>query len=310
LPELRLNDPMPPPATDALMEQFFEFLSVEKNVSPRTLANYEHALLAFRNWMGGRFSAWRDCSADHFRAYLFDCMKRELARSTIRLHFSALRAFYKFLVFRHGFPKSPVAEVQLPKLERRLPIVLTLAQIEQLLELPHHVPREKQAPSWLAHRDAAILELFYSTGLRLAELASLDVRDLDTPGDSVRVIGKGSKERIVPIGSHALKAIQAYRHAAKVTEGALFVSKLRKRLSTRSINTLLKKYLAQSDIPFNVTPHKLRHSFATHLLDAGADLRSVQALLGHASLSTTQIYTHVTKERLRDAYDQAHPRAS
>lgn len=296
-------------AEDLRLEQFFEFLSVEKNVSPRTLENYERAIRAFRAWMGERFTQWRDCTADHFRAYLFDCMKRELARSTIRLHFSSLRAFYKFLVFRHGLPKSPVAEVQLPKLERQLPVVLTLSQIEQLLELPAKVPREKQAPPWLPQRDAAILELFYSTGLRLAELAALDVRDIDLLGDALRVIGKGSKERLVPIGSHAMKAIEAYRQAAKVTEGPLFVSKLRKRLSTRSINSLLKKYLAASDIPFNVTPHKLRHSFATHLLDAGADLRSVQALLGHSSLSTTQIYTHVTKERLRDAYDKAHPRA-
>lgn len=296
--------------SDSLAEQFYEFLSVEKNVSPRTLTNYEHALLSFRAWIADRFTSWREVTADHFRAYLFDCMKRELARSTIRLHFSALRAFYKFLVHRHALPKSPVAEVHLPKLERQLPVVLTLSQIVQLLELPHKIPREKQAPAWLPFRDAAVLELFYSAGLRLAELADLDVRNLDNLSDTVRVLGKGSKERLVPVGSHAIKAIEAYRNAAKVTEGPLFVSKLRKRLSTRSINSLLKKYLAQSEIPFNVTPHKLRHSFATHLLDAGADLRSVQALLGHSSLSTTQIYTHVTKERLRDAYDQAHPRAS
>lgn len=299
---------LPTPA-DELLEQFFEFLSVEKNVSPRTLTNYEHALLSFHLWMGDRFTQWRDCLPDHFRAYLFDCMKRELARTTIRLHFSALRAFYKYLVFRHGLPKSPVAEVQLPKLERQLPVVLTLTQIEQLLTLPTKCSREKQAPVWMAYRDAAILELFYSTGLRLAELAALDVEDLEAHGDSIRVLGKGSKERIVPIGSHALTAIASYQKHAKVNSGALFISKLRKRLSTRSIHNLLKKYLTQSEIPFNVTPHKLRHSFATHLLDAGADLRSVQALLGHSSLSTTQIYTHVTRERLREAYDNAHPRA-
>ena len=161
----------------------------------------------------------------------------------------------------------------------------------------------------MRERDAAILELFYSTGLRLAELASLDVVDIDSINESVRVIGKGSKERLVPIGSHAMKAMQIYRSVAGIHEGPLFVSKLRKRISTRSVNSVLKKYLAQSSIPFNVTPHKLRHSFATHLLDHGADLRSVQSLLGHASLSTTQIYTHVTKERLREAYNSAHPRA-
>ncbi|NNM27905.1 MAG: tyrosine recombinase XerC [Akkermansiaceae bacterium] len=290
-------------------EEFFEFLSVEKNVSPRTLANYERALTAFRGWMEDRFRSWRACTADDFRAYLFDCMKRGLARSTIRLHFSALRSFYKFLVFRHGLEKSPLAEIQLPKLERQLPVVLTIAQVEQLLALPLELPLEKQAPEWLPHRDAAILELFYSTGLRLSELASLDVPDIDALGDTVRVIGKGSKERMVPVGSHAMKALEKYRGAARITAGPLFLSKLRKRLSTRSINSVLKKYLAASGIPFNVTPHKLRHSFATHLLDAGADLRSVQALLGHSSLSTTQIYTHVTRERLRYTYDAAHPRA-
>ncbi|MDG2488944.1 MAG: tyrosine recombinase XerC [Roseibacillus sp.] len=301
---------MPPDEADILTEEFLEFLSVEKNVSPRTLSNYEHALRTFRGWSKDRFSQWANCDPDHFRSYLFDCMKQELARSTIRLHFSALRSFYKYLVSRHGLPKSPVAEIQLPKLERQLPVVMTLRQIEQLLALPAKIPREKQAPPWLALRDTAILELFYSTGLRLAELVSLEVRDLESLSDTLRVVGKGSKERIVPIGSHAMKAIEAYRQGAKVIDGPLFVSKLRKRLSTRSINSLLKKYLSHSDIPFNITPHKLRHSFATHLLDAGADLRSVQALLGHSSLSTTQIYTHVTKERLREAYDQAHPRAT
>jgi len=301
---------MPSDEADILIEAFLEFLSVEKNVSPRTLSNYEHALRAFRSWSGDRFSKWENCDPDHFRSYLFDCMKQELARSTIRLHFSALRSFYKYLVSRYGLPKSPVAEIQLPKLERQLPVVMTLSQIEQLLELPAKIPREKQAPPWQALRDTAVLELFYSTGLRLAELAALEVRDLENLSDTLRVVGKGSKERLVPIGSHAMKAIEAYRQAAKVTDGPLFVSKLRKRLSTRSINSLLKKYLRHSDIPFNITPHKLRHSFATHLLDAGADLRSVQALLGHSSLSTTQIYTHVTKERLREAYDQAHPRAT
>jgi integrase/recombinase XerC len=299
-----------PSSSDSLRDAFTQYLTVEKNVSPRTLENYQRALQSVQDWMGEQFKSWQECLPDQFRAYLFDCMKRDLARSTIRVNFSALRTFYKFLVHRHALPVSPVAEIQLPKLERTLPVVLTVAQIDHLFSLPHALPREKQAPEWLAHRDLAILELFYSTGLRLSELASLDVTNIDTLGSSVRVVGKGSKERLVPIGSVALNAIAAYQAAAKITSGPLFLSKLRKRLSTRSINSLLKKYLSQSDIPFNVTPHKLRHSFATHLLDNGADLRSVQALLGHSSLSTTQIYTHVTKERLREAYDDAHPRAN
>jgi len=290
-------------------EKFIEFLKTEKNASPRTIENYTLALRLFREWLGEKFTNWGDLTADHFRAYLFELLKDELARSTIRLRFSAYRSFYKFLVHRHGFPKSPVAEVELPKAEKGLPLVLTLAQCIELLELPLKLPLEKQAPEWMPIRDTAILELFYSTGLRLAELASLNIEDIDFSSETVRVLGKGGKERQVPIGSHALKAIQNYRSASETHHGALFVSKLKKRLSTRSINSVLKKYLAQSSIPFNVTPHKLRHSFATHLLDNGADLRSVQSLLGHASLSTTQIYTHVTKERLREAYDSAHPRA-
>ncbi|YCM45381.1 tyrosine recombinase XerC [Verrucomicrobiaceae bacterium 227] len=295
--------------TDTEVDGFIEFMTTEKNSSPKTLENYTLALRLLREWLGDRFTKWRDLTPDHFRAYLFELQKAELARSTVRLRFAAYRSFYKFLVHRRGYPKSPVAEVELPKADKPLPVVLTLTQIEELLALPMKSELEGQAPSWMRERDAAILELFYSTGLRLAELASLDVETIDTVNESVRVMGKGSKERLVPIGSFAMKAMQVYRSAAEVYEGPLFISKLRKRLSTRSINSVLKKYLGQSSIAFNVTPHKLRHSFATHLLDHGADLRSVQALLGHASLSTTQIYTHVTKERLREAYTNAHPRA-
>jgi site-specific recombinase XerD len=296
--------------TDSELDAFIEFMTTEKNSSPKTLENYTLALRLFREWLGEKFSKWRDLTPDHFRAYLFQLQKDGLARSTIRLRFAAYRSFFKYLVHRRGYPKSPVAEVELPKADKALPVVLTLSQIEELLELPMKSELQGQAPAWMRERDAAILELFYSTGLRLAELASLNVNDIDSVNESVRVIGKGSKERLVPIGSHAMKAMQKYRSMAEVHEGPLFVSKLRKRLSNRSLNSVLKKYLAQSSIPFNVTPHKLRHSFATHLLDHGADLRSVQALLGHASLSTTQIYTHVTKERLREAYNSAHPRAN
>lgn len=295
--------------TDSEVDRFIEFMSTEKNSSPRTLENYTLAIRLFREWLGDRFTTWRDLTADHFRAYLFELLKAELKRSTIRLRFAAFRSFYKYLVHRRGYPKSPVAEVELPKADKPLPVVLTLAQIEELLALPLKLPIEKQAPEWMPLRDAAILELFYSTGLRLAELAALDVEQIDTMNECVKVMGKGSKERIVPIGSYALTAMQKYQSAAEIQQGPLFLSKLQKRLSTRSIGNVLNKYLQHSSIAFKVTPHKFRHSFATHLLDHGADLRSVQALLGHASLSTTQIYTHVTKERLRKAYDSAHPRA-
>ena len=220
-----------------------------------------------------------------------------------------MRSFYKFLVHRRGLAKSPVAEVQLPKPEKKLPVVLSIAQIDELLSIPLTVEVAKNSPPWLSLRDTAILELFYSCGLRISELRSLEVKDIDFLSENLRVIGKGSKERMIPIGQPAIVAIQRYQREAAVTNGPLFISKRRTRITQQAIDQLLKKYLKLSSIPFGISPHKLRHSFATHMLDAGADLRSVQSLLGHSSLSTTQIYTHVTKERLRSAYDEAHPRA-
>lgn len=252
---------------------------------------------------------WKECTADHFRRYLFESLKLKKARATVRLHFAAFRTFFKFLVERHGFKENPLKEVQLPKAEKKLPLLLNAKQIDELLASPFHVEREKQAPLWVAARDAAIMELFYSSGLRLQELVSLDVSSIDPYSENVRVMGKGRKERVVPVGALALEAIQKYRHEAGVNSGPLFISKLRKRLSTHSVWSQMKKYLRHTSIPIPLSPHKLRHSFATHLLDNGADLRSVQSLLGHASLSTTQIYTHVTVERLKKAYNESHPRA-
>jgi integrase/recombinase XerC len=290
-------------------DDFLRFQQTEKSASPRTLKNYRDALVAYRTWQGEAFPGWRNANADHFRDYLFALMKQGLKRSTVRLRFAALRSFYKFLVLRRGLAMSPVAQVQLPKPERSLPVVLTISQIEELLALPARIPAAKGSLVWLPARDTAILELFYSCGLRVSELCGLDVADIDFIGESVKVFGKGSKERLVPIGGPAMAALQRYRQMAAVTQGALFLSSRKKRITQQAIDLLLKKYLTLSSIPFKISPHKLRHSFATHLLDAGADLRSVQTLLGHASLSTTQIYTHVTKERLREAYDHAHPRA-
>jgi site-specific recombinase XerD len=285
-------------------------MATERTASPRTLANYRHALNAYRTWKGGgeNFS-WRDATADDFRDHLFVLMKSGMKRTTIRLRFAAIRSFYKFLVLRRGHPRSPVAEVELPKTTRPLPVTLTLAQADELLGLPLRIPLPKKSPAWLPARDAAILETFYSSGLRISELIGLDVKDVDFISESVKVRGKGAKERIVPLGGPAVAAIQRYRSEAAVTNGPLFLSVRMRRITQQAVDLLLRKYIKHSSIPFAISPHKLRHSFATHLLDAGADLRSVQALLGHASLSTTQLYTHVTRERLKQAYDTAHPRA-
>ncbi|MFC4994438.1 site-specific tyrosine recombinase/integron integrase [Rubritalea tangerina] len=295
---------------DQLADAFIQFQRVEKSASDRTLRNYSQALHAFQSFMEeSTFPGWLECELEDFRSYLYHCMQSDMARSTIRLKFSALRSFYKYLVHRQGLAKSPLVELQLPKQERKLPTVLNQSQIIELLEAPLHAELSKQAPEWLPLRDTAILELFYSTGLRLSELAALKVDDLDHTQGIARVLGKGAKERMVPIGSYALNAVQKYRQAASVHEGPLFINKSRRQISTTSIGTMLKKYLSMTNIPIHITPHKLRHSFATHLLDNGADLRSVQELLGHASLSTTQIYTHVSTKRMKEAYDKAHPRA-
>ncbi len=299
--------PQPKKPKDRLLAEFLHHLEFERNVARRTLVNYRHALELFMESPG--FEGWKNCGADRFRAFLFDRMKRNEARATIRLRFAALRTFYKFLVERHGLKHNPLKEVQLPKISRSLPVVLTTKQVAELLDAPFKVEKEKQAPSWNRERDAAILELFYSSGLRLAELVALDVAHVDVFSETVRVFGKGRKERIVPVGAPALAAIQKYRHGAQVNAGPLFINKMRRRLGAHSVWQSLKRYLSHTGIPIPISPHKLRHSFATHLLDAGADLRSVQSLLGHASLSTTQIYTHVTTERMKKAYDQAHPRA-
>lgn len=288
---------------------FLEFQKTEKNASPLTVRNYEAALKTYAGWRGNDFNCWREERGDDFRFYLHDLMKKGMKRSTIRLRFAALRSFYKYMVLRRGMPNSPVAEVRMPKLERNLPVVLNLKQMEELLDMPLKSEVATKGPAWLRYRDAAILELFYSSGLRISELLGLDVKDVDFVSEIVKVSGKGRKERVVPIGGVAMRAMQKYRQEAVVTNGALFRSVRGTRITQQAVDLMLKKYLKMSGIPFGVSPHKLRHSFATHLLDAGADLRSVQELLGHASLSTTQIYTHVTKERLKKVYDQAHPRA-
>jgi site-specific recombinase XerD len=270
------------------------------------LKAYREALAAFRTQ---NKAPWKQCTPDDFRDYLFALMKREQARSYIRVQFSALRRFYRFLSERKKLRHDPLRELQLPKPEKKLPLVLTRQQIEELLAAPLKIDRNRAAPKWMPLRDVAIMELFYSSGLRLSELAALDVQDVDLYTESLRVLGKGRKERVCPVGLPALEAISKYRAAANVHTGALFINKARQRISARSIWLILKRYLRHTSIPVSISPHKLRHSFATHMLDRGADLRSVQALLGHASLSTTQIYTHVTVERLKKAYAAAHPRA-
>lgn len=293
---------------DKLANEFLMFMESERRSSDRTVANYELALRQFREWREP-FKGWDKLTADDFRAFLFELMKQERGRATIRLQFAALRSFFKWLTRRRGWKTNPLLEVQLPKREKKLPVVLTVTQIDQMLSLPLTMEKSKRDAVWAPARDAAILEMFYSTGMRLSELVALNVEDIDTYTETVRVLGKGSKERICPVGSKALEAVQRYRMQAGVHAGALFLSKLRRRITGQAVGDVITKYWQASGLPIHLTPHKLRHSFATHLLNNGADLRSVQELLGHASLSTTQIYTHVTTQRMKEVYDAAHPRA-
>ncbi len=264
---------------------------------------------------------WEKLQRDDFRGFVRFLGRNNLSRAATQLRFSALRTFYKFLI-RHGVAESsPIKNLSLPKLEKRLPKFLTKQQMEALLIAPFEllkIQKEKKAgrpvSQIAALRDVAVLETIYSCGLRVSELCGLRVDDIDWSEQIMRVRGKGKKERLVPIGKPALMAIQDYWNTFKQPPGGatpIFFAETKKRapLSPLQLSRRLKKYLSIAGLDPGLTPHKLRHSYATHLLDAGADLRSVQELLGHAHLITTQVYTHVTTERLKRAYDAAHPRA-
>lgn len=302
----------PPPdvVPDALANRFLDYMETERNASPRTVESYRRSLVQFREWMGGRFTEWSSCATEDFRAWLYEALNLQLKPSTIRLRFAALRSFYTYQMRREGLPVNPLADVVLPRASQSLPVHLSLRQMEALLALPLQVPVDKKHPAWIPYRDAAILELFYACGIRLSELVGLNADAFYAGEDCVRVLGKGRKVRLVPVGDYAREAVEKYCEMAGVPQnGPLFISRLGRRMTGRSVQQMLDKYLRLSDIPFHISPHKLRHTFATHMLDAGADLRAVQELLGHSSLSTTQIYTHVTKTRMRDVYRRAHPRA-
>ncbi len=246
---------------------------------------------------------------NEIRAYLSLMRNSQYSKSSVARKLATLRSFYKYLVRKGLAESSPVSVIRTPKQSKRLPMCLDVGQIEALLSAT-------EDGSMLGARDRAILETLYSAGLRISELVALNIIDLDEFGEVIRVAGKGRKERLAALGTPAMDAIGRYlmmRQAvfgAATGEAPLFINKLGKRLSDRSIRRKLNKYLQIAGIPSNVSPHTLRHSFATHMLDNGADLRSVQEMLGHRSLSTTQIYTHLTAGRLKEVYEKAHPLAS
>jgi site-specific recombinase XerD len=308
-------------APDQYLDAFLKHLETERGASPYTIRNYSQTLSEFTAWHErerGHLPAWNKLQRDDFRFYLRHLGRNHLSRAATQLRFSALRSFYKFLVRRGVVEVSPVKGISLPKQEKRLPKFLTPQQMLALLAAPEACAQagdaERKPNPALVLRDVAILETIYSCGLRLSELCALRVCDIDFSELVVRVGGKGKKERQVPIGEPALAAIQRYWSQLlqpPSREQPVFLARANafEPVSPRVVQLRLKKYLVHAGLDPHLTPHKLRHSYATHLLDAGADLRSVQELLGHAHLVTTQVYTHVSTERLKKAYDDAHPRA-
>jgi len=224
---------------------------------------------------------------------------------------SSLRSFYKFLQREGVVEQNPAKLLMTPKLDKPLPKMLSEEEVARLIEMPERRvnPEKKSINSWMLKRDEAIFETMYSTGVRVSELVGMNHDDVDLISQMVRVRGKGKKERIVPLGDKAVGALQRYMEGKMSHSFAVFLNKNGKRLTTRGVYNIVERYIKYLSMQRQVSPHTLRHSFATHLLDRGADLRSVQELLGHASLSTTQIYTHLTTERLKNIYDKAHPRA-
>jgi site-specific recombinase XerD len=321
--------PEKPLVHDEWIDRFIQHLTADRGASVYTVRNYTQILHEFHRWHVEERQQppiWSALRRDDFRAYLRCLGRNQLSRAATQLRFSALRTFYKLLV-RHGMVEtSPIKNLALPKIEKRLPRFLTPEQMLELLQAPlkqtastaaDHGQRKRVGrplEPGVPERDTAILETIYSCGLRISELCGLRAEDINWTEQIVRVRGKGKKERLVPIGAPALQAIEHYwkllqNRPASSEPVFLRSRKSKEPMSTRTLQARLKKYLIAAGLDPNLTPHKLRHSYATHLLNAGADLRSVQELLGHAHLVTTQVYTHITTERLKKVYDQAHPRA-
>jgi integrase/recombinase XerC len=288
------------------VEEFLDFLKTEKGASEHTTKNYGIDLREFVKFFEARDLT--ELTYLDIRSFLAFLKTREYSKSTISRKLACLRSFFKYLVRENILSQNPAAAIATPKKEKRLPSFMNPDEITRILEAPAR-------NCWEEKRDKAILEMLYSSGLRVSELAGLNHDDLDFFGGLVRVRGKGKKERIVPVGQMAINGLRAYldmkppKEVPNAIKRPLFISRIGSRLTDRSVRRMVLKYVKRTGLSKEISPHTFRHSFATHMLDRGADLRSVQELLGHANLSTTQIYTHVTTQRLKDAYAAAHPRA-
>jgi integrase/recombinase XerC len=295
------------------LQDFILYLQIEKNASQHTVNNYRSDIERFFEFaadQGAGETSLFDVTPILIRAYLASLKEEDFARRTIARRVAALRSFFRFLCRESIVEENPFNTIHTPKLEKKLPVFLDINEVTAILDLP--------TKDDLGRRDAAVLELLYATGVRVSELAGLSIEDVDFARGYVLVYGKGAKERVVPVGRQAIKTVESYvahnrpRLCSKnpgKSHRKLFVNSKGGPLTDRSIRRILDKYVNMLAINKNVSPHTIRHSFATHLLNNGADLRSVQELLGHVNLSTTQLYTHVTKERLKEVYLHAHPRA-
>ncbi len=280
-----------------------QYLRHERNASEHTCRNYHLDLGQFFHFLGHRRE--QDVTPLDVRRFVAHLTTEAAARRTTARKLSCLRSFYRFLCREGQMEHNPAISVPTPRLEKRLPTFLDEQQVARLMETP-------VGQKWLPTRDRALLETLYSTGIRVSELVGMNLEDLDEISGTLLVRGKGKKERLCPIGEVAMKAIRAYmakRPKKLQVPYAIFVSQKGTRLTVRQVDRLLQRYIKVGNLPSSISPHSLRHSYATHLLERGADLRSVQELLGHSSLSTTQIYTHITPQRLKKIFDQAHPRA-
>ncbi|MCS6852962.1 MAG: tyrosine recombinase XerC [Gemmataceae bacterium] len=298
---------------DEAVADFLRHLALEKNASAHTVKSYREDLMQavafFRSRTGGSDLKPAQVTSRMLRAYLAWLHEQGYAKATIARRIAAVRSWCRFLCRQGVLEANPADGLRGPRQDKKLPLFLAVAELARLLETP-------PATTPLGLRDRAILETLYSAGLRVSELTGLDLDDIDLDSGMITVRGKGKRERLAPIGRPALQAVRAWLEVRPTLlvgrrhpPAALFLNKNGTRLTSRSVGRLLQKYLAQADVDSRASPHTLRHSFATHLLDRGADIRSVQELLGHRSLATTQIYTHVTTNRLRDSYHKAHPRA-
>lgn len=282
------------------IERFLRYMEIEKNYSAHTLLNYKLDLEEFAVFAGGVSAA--NMEYPLLRRFLAELRAKSLKPRSVSRKLSALRSFFRFLQREGVVEKNPAALVVTPKLDKVLPHFMTEDEAEKLIDEPKE---GKLADS----RDKALFETMYSSGLRVSELVGLNISDVDLISNLVKVLGKGKKERIVPVGDKAVEAIRHYMAQRGGDHGPLFLNKSKGRLSARSVRNIINKHMVKAALAQKVHPHMFRHSFATHMLNRGADLRSVQELLGHVNLSTTQVYTHLSTERLKNMYNKAHPRA-